>query len=72
MVKASMDNDFNTSRQLHYKLIDGVNLLFKEGNPVGVKAALHQLNICENELRLPLIPASDDLYNQIKNFISTL
>jgi len=72
MVKAAMNNDYKTSRQLHYKLIDGINLLFKEGNPVGVKAALHQLNICENELRLPLIPASEDLYNQIKNFISTL
>jgi 4-hydroxy-tetrahydrodipicolinate synthase len=72
MVKAAMDNDYNTSRQLHYKLIDGINLLFKEGNPVGVKAALHQLKICENELRLPLISASDELYNQIKNFVSTL
>jgi 4-hydroxy-tetrahydrodipicolinate synthase len=47
-------------------------LLFKEGNPVGVKAALHQLKICENELRLPLISASDELYNQIKDFVSTL
>jgi 4-hydroxy-tetrahydrodipicolinate synthase len=72
MVKAAMDNDYTTSRQLHYKLIDGINLLFKEGNPVGVKAALHQLNICENELRLPLIAASDELHNQIKDFVSTL
>jgi 4-hydroxy-tetrahydrodipicolinate synthase len=72
MVKTAMSNDYSTSRQLHYKLIDGINLLFKEGNPVGVKAALHQLNICENELRLPLIAASDELYNQIKDFVSTL
>lgn len=72
MVKSAMSNDYNTSRTLHYKLIDGVNLLFKEGNPVGVKAALHHLDICENELRLPLIAASAELNSQIKNFITQL
>ncbi|MEY2828294.1 MAG: hypothetical protein RIQ33_152 [Bacteroidota bacterium] len=72
MVNAAMNHDFDIAKTMHYKLIDGINLLFKEGNPVGVKAALHLLGICENELRLPLIPASADLYTQIKSFISSL
>ncbi len=69
MVKAAEKQDFNTARNLHYKMIDAVNLLFKEGNPTGVKAALNILGICENELRLPLIPASKELYNQIADFL---
>ncbi len=69
MVKAALSNDFGTAKNLHYQLIDGVNLLFKEGNPAGVKAALHILGICENELRLPLIPASEELYQQIADFL---
>ena len=42
-----------------------VKLLFKEGNPVGIKAVLAQKGIIENYLRLPLVPASKELGNQI-------
>lgn len=43
-----------------------VKLLFKEGNPVGIKAALTQKGIIQNYLRLPLVPASEELKNEIK------
>ena len=43
-----------------------VKLLFKEGNPVGIKAVLAQKGIIENQLRLPLVPASEQLQEQIR------
>ena len=43
-----------------------VRLLFKEGNPVGIKAVLAQKGIIENYLRLPLVPASKELQEEIK------
>ena len=43
-----------------------VKLLFKEGNPVGIKAVLAQKGIIQNYLRLPLVPASETLNNEIK------
>lgn len=43
-----------------------VRLLFKEGNPVGIKAVLAQKGIIQNYLRLPLVPASATLNNEIK------
>ena len=43
-----------------------VKLLFKEGNPVGIKAVLAQKGIIENYLRLPLVPASKDLQEEIQ------
>lgn len=43
-----------------------VRLLFKEGNPVGIKAVLAQKGIIENYLRLPLVPASKELQAQIQ------
>ena len=43
-----------------------VKLLFKEGNPVGIKAVLAQKGIIENYLRLPLVPASKELQEEIK------
>ena len=47
-----------------------LKLLFDEGNPSGTKAALSILNLCENKLRLPLIPVSENLYFKIEKFIS--
>lgn len=43
-----------------------VRLLFKEGNPVGIKAVLAQKGIIENYLRLPLVPVSKELQEEIK------
>ena len=43
-----------------------VRLLFKEGNPVGIKAVLAQKGLIQNYLRLPLVPASKELQEEIK------
>ena len=43
-----------------------VKLLFKEGNPVGIKAVLAQKGIIQNYLRLPLVPASQELEEELK------
>ena len=52
------------AKQAQYEEI--VRLLFKEGNPVGIKAVLAQKGIIENYLRLPLVPASKELQEEIK------
>ena len=46
-------------RQAKYENM--VKLLFAEGNPVGIKAVLAQKGIIQNNLRLPLVPASKEL-----------
>jgi len=43
-----------------------IKLLFAEGNPVGIKAVLWQKGIIENCLRLPLVPASEELQAHIR------
>ena len=45
-----------------------LKLLFDQGNPSGVKAALSTLNLCKNKLRLPLTPVSNDLFSEIEKF----
>lgn len=47
-------------------------LLFSETNPAPVKAALSILGLIENELRLPMSPVSDALYERISEELSTL
>ncbi len=61
MVKLAIEENFKASRALHYQLLKNINLLFAEGNPTGVKFVLHHQGISENVLRLPLVPASEQL-----------
>jgi 4-hydroxy-tetrahydrodipicolinate synthase len=49
-----------------------LDFLFEEGNPSGVKAALSFLNLCQNNLRLPLIPVSNQLKTKIQNSITKI
>lgn len=65
MVQDCLENKYEQAREAHYQLLHGIDLLFAQGNPAGVKAVLHQMQLCENELRLPLVPVSDALYNEI-------
>jgi len=41
-------------------------LIFEENNPAGIKAVLKQLGICDDVVRLPLVPATDSLQLKIK------
>ena len=51
---------------LQTRYAEMIRLLFAEGNPVGIKAVLAQRGIIENHLRLPLVPASEQLQEQIR------
>ena len=66
MVNAALNSQMEDARALHYRLLDIIHLLFKEGNPTGVKEVLAQLDVCENYLRLPLVEASDALSDQLR------
>ena len=57
---------------LQAKYENMVKLLFAEGNPVGIKAVLAQQGIIQNYLRLPLVPASDELREAIRLAIREL
>ena len=66
MVRHALKSDFAAARSLHYKCLEGNDLLFAENNPAGVKAFLKELGIIENVLRLPVVPLSEGLYEKVK------
>ena len=69
LVNLALVNKFDKARKLHYKLLTGIDLLFAEGSPAGVKAVLKQMGMCENILRLPLVPVSDATAKKIAAFV---
>ncbi len=71
LVNSIAKGDFSTAQKLHIDLSDLCKLLFEEGNPAGIKAALHAAGVIKhNTLRLPLVPVGEDLYRRLEVAIS--
>ncbi len=72
MVKLARNSEMEAARKLHLSMLNFTKLLFSEGNPAGVKAALEILGIGQEHVRLPLCPATDGLKAAIKQELTTL
>lgn len=72
MVNACLSGDFTKGMELHYSMLDFYTLLFAEGNPAGAKAAMAIQGRMQNELRLPLVPASKDLSEKLEKHLKLL
>lgn len=59
LVEAYFKGDHARSRELQLDSLPLVRALFTEVSPIPCKYAMAQLGLCQNELRLPLIPASE-------------
>jgi 4-hydroxy-tetrahydrodipicolinate synthase len=66
MVHLALANQIAEARKIHYTLLPKIDLLFAEGNPTGVKYVLSMMGLCAPIVRLPLVPASTTLQQQIK------
>lgn len=72
MTRAALAGDLATAQKLHYALLHLIDGLFAEGNPAGVKACMDILGICSEELRLPLVPVSEKLKHQLREWCGAL
>ncbi|MFD1873005.1 4-hydroxy-tetrahydrodipicolinate synthase [Hymenobacter bucti] len=66
MTRAALAGDFTRAQQLLFGFVPLNPLMYEEGNPVGVKAALALQGVCGADVRLPLVPASEGLTARIK------
>jgi 4-hydroxy-tetrahydrodipicolinate synthase len=58
LVSHALKNNFKSAREIHFKYLEMIELLFTDGNPSGIKAIMSVLGLCQNNLRLPLVPVS--------------
>lgn len=68
LVHRALDGNWEKAREIQSKLLVGIDLLFAENNPAGVKAFMAEMKLIENVLRLPLVPLSEGLHEQVKEF----
>lgn len=69
MVRLGLEGKVKEAYELHYKVAPAIDLIFAEGNPVGIKSLLQAKNLCQNVLRLPLVKATEKLSGEIKDFV---
>ncbi|MBL3655940.1 4-hydroxy-tetrahydrodipicolinate synthase [Fulvivirga sediminis] len=59
--EAAAQGDFQKASTEAFKLLEINPHMYSESSPVGIKQLLAELGICENHVRLPLVPASQSL-----------
>ena len=69
LVSNALKSNYRSARELQLRYLEMIELLFIDGNPSGVKAMLSIMDLCQNNLRLPLVPVSKTIYTRIQKAI---
>jgi 4-hydroxy-tetrahydrodipicolinate synthase len=69
MIRWAIKGEFEKANQQLRRFMALNSLLYEEGNPVGVKKVLEIIGIGGAQVRLPHLPASEDLTNRMKKAI---
>ncbi|UCD61248.1 MAG: 4-hydroxy-tetrahydrodipicolinate synthase [Flavobacteriaceae bacterium] len=69
MIKLGLEGQEKEAYALHNSMMEGMKLMFKEGNPAGIKSVLDAHGICGSAVRLPLVEASPKLKVEIDEFL---
>ncbi len=72
MIRLGLKGKVREAYDFHYRVADGINLIFEQGNPAGIKEIFSYLGLSENTVRLPLVNVDADLAVRIKNFMKEL
>lgn len=72
MIRYGLEHKVHEAFALQYSLLDGMDLIFREGNPAGIKAVLESIGMGSATVRLPLVEATDSLKKSIKTFVDTI
>ncbi|MGB5418522.1 4-hydroxy-tetrahydrodipicolinate synthase [Algibacter sp.] len=69
MIRLGLIGDAKAAYKLHFKLMDVIGYIFEENNPAGIKAVFEALKLCQDTVRLPVVPASKKLKKKIVDFV---
>ncbi len=69
MIQLGLDGKAKEAYDLHFRFLKITSLIFEENNPAGIKAVLEKLGLCGDNVRLPLVTATQELKNKIKSYI---
>ena len=71
MIRFGLEGKASQGYDIHFKMMAIIGYIFEENNPAGIKAVFEALNLCQDTVRLPLVPATDGLKVKIRDFVKS-
>ena len=65
MIHLGLEDKIDQASEYHNQMLEMIDLIFKEGNPTGIKNLSEHIGLCESKVRLPLVAATDELSSSI-------
>jgi 4-hydroxy-tetrahydrodipicolinate synthase len=72
MIRLGLNRKVDEAFKIQYLLADGIDMIFEQGNPAGIKQVFQSLGIAENTVRLPLVCADTSLADRIEQFVKKI
>jgi len=69
MIRLALKGDLKAAKALNDELIAGYEIIFAENNPAGVKAAMSELKLIGNHVRLPVVPLSEGVHAKLRAYM---
>jgi 4-hydroxy-tetrahydrodipicolinate synthase len=70
LINLGLEGKNKEAYAIYFKLMEIINLIFRENNPAGIKTVLQELNITLDEVRLPLVKTTIENRKEIANFVA--
>lgn len=70
MIRLGLNGRPEEAFAVFFGLMESIDLIFVEGNPAGIKCLLEILELTTSQVRLPLVPASDQLRQKMIKFVT--
>lgn len=72
MIHYGLNGKRKKAKLIEVRLLPLIKLIFEENNPAGIKTVLNQLDLCNDNVRLPLVSTSDELKLKIIKALKSL
>jgi len=70
MVEHALNGSFHFARKINYRLMELMEANFIEASPAPCKFVMKEMGLCEENLRLPLVPVSETTRKKLKGILS--
>lgn len=72
MVEKALDGAWTSARKIHYKILALMEANFAEASPAPCKFVMKEMNLLEENLRLPLVPITEPTRKLLKEIVKNL
>ena len=72
LVEYALSSERVKALQIQNEMKRIISFIYEEGSPAGIKCLLNKMKVCDNNLRLPLLPVSEKLNYSIEMELNSL